>query len=310
MNQNQAEMVLLNNELKQGILHWTPSTGRLPTAIPGFMVIRRENANEPQIFFNQPMVGITAQGRKRSIIAGQEYQYGEGHCVIAGIDMPSVSYLTEASPDRPYLAVSIDLNRRLAAEIISELEGQVKSKIGFAMAGIAVTEVDLKVLKAAIRLIELLDEPQEIPIIAPMLIKEIHFRLLQGPQGEWLRAMYTLGTRANQIAESVTWLRNNFKETLEVQWLAKHVSMSLSTFHRHFKEITNLSPLQFQKQLRLHEAQHLMLFQDYDVSNAAYAVGYESATQFIREYKREFGEPPLRDVNRLKSRDQLGTQIL
>lgn len=295
------DIAAINAQLKEKLLRQTPEAGRRPTAIPGFMLTRRIDANELRNFFYNPMVGITVQGHKRSRIGTEEYEYGEGHCLIAGVDIPSVSYITSATAEKPFLAVSLDLNRGLLAQIVAEFRHLPKCKTFNKPA--AVTEADPKVLEAFLRLMNLLEEPEEISLMAPMLIREIHYRLLLGPQGEWLRTVCTLGTRTNQIAEAISWLRHNFKEPLQVEMLATRVGMATSTFHRHFKEVTGISPLQFQKQLRLYEAQHLLLFDGYDVNNAAFAVGYESTTQFIREYKREFGAPPRTDVNRLLTRN-------
>jgi len=149
-------------------------------------------------------------------------------------------------------------------------------------------------------LVELLEKPEQIPVLAPLIIREIHYRLLIGAQGERLRMINMLGTQSNQIARTITWLRDNYKEPLQVDELARKVNMATSTFHRHFRLVTTLSPLQFQKRLRLYEAQRLMLVENEDAAIAALAVGYESPTQFNREYKRQFGEPPHRHVSQLR----------
>lgn len=286
------------SELKERVLRWTPKTGRLPTAIEGFMVVRRVQQNEVVNLFDTPLIGITIQGSKDSVIGNDNYRYGEGHCLLTGIDMPSSSRLTGLSLEKPFLAVALTLDRDLIAGLASESESTQKPSLR--NKAVAVAEVEPKVLETVLRLIRLLDEPGEIPVMAPLIIREIHHRLLLGPQGEWLRAICTSGTRTNQIARAITWLRQNYREPLQVDDLAKMVNMATSTFHRHFKEVTDISPLQFQKQLRLYEAKRLMLFDKHDVNNAAHAVGYESSTQFIREYKREFGAPPRRDVSRMR----------
>ena len=166
--------------------------------------------------------------------------------------------------------------------------------------GLSVADVDPDILHAFLRLVELLEKPEQIPILGPLIVREIHYRLLIGPQGEFLRRLNTLGTQSNQIAQAITWLRDNYREPLQVDKLAQKVNMATSTFHRHFKEVTTLSPLQFHKRLRLYEAKRLMLTESKDASSASLAVGYESPTQFNREYKRLFGEPPHRDVMRMR----------
>ncbi|MEG6501543.1 MULTISPECIES: AraC family transcriptional regulator [unclassified Desulfovibrio] len=291
----------INEQLKEQVLRWTPETGRLQTAIDGFMVVRRAQNNEVVNIFDIPLIGLTVQGFKHSVIGSQSYQYGEGHCLITGIDMPTSSRILPVSPDSPgehFLAVALHLDRELIAQLAAETPPVQRYSGPHKV--VAVAEADPKVVAAFLRLINLLDEPEEIPVMAPLFIREIHHRLLAGPQGEWLRTVCTNGTRTNQIARAITWLRENYKEPLRVDVLAQMVNMATSTFHRHFKEVTDRSPLQFQKQLRLYEAKRLMLFDSHDVNNAAYAVGYESSTQFIREYKREFGAPPRRDTSRLR----------
>lgn len=287
----------IHRQLKEAVLRWTPEAGRLATAIDGFMVIRRIHENEVVQLFEIPLVGITVQGCNHAIIGSEQYEYGEGHCLITGVDMLSSSRILGVSQDKPFLAAALALNKNLIEQLATNM--LPAQRIGYHHKAVAAVEADPRVLHAFLRLLHLLDEPEEIPVMAPLIIQEIHHRLLLGPQGEWLRAVCTSGSRTNQIASAITWLREHYKEQLQVEALAHSVSMATSTFHRHFKEVTGSSPLQFQKQLRLHEAKRLMLFEKHDVNNAAYAVGYESSTQFIREYKREFGTPPRKDVHKL-----------
>lgn len=286
----------INEQLKEKILDHVFEPGAHPTAIPGFKLVRRVLANDLRVFY-KPFIGLTVQGFKRTMVGKDEYSYGEYHCFVAGVDMPSESYITIASDEKPFLALSLDLDRSLVARLASEMPSSGRRTIG-AEKSVAVMEADGKVMAAFLRLAELLDEPEDIPVMAPMLIREIHYRLLLGTQGTWLRTICSIGTASNQVARAVTWLRENYKGSLNVEELARKVGMSPSSFFRNFKQMTTLSPLQFQKSLRLYEAQRLMLNNEHDVANAAYAVGYESSTQFIREYKRMFGESPHRDINR------------
>lgn len=281
-------------ELKEKVLRWTPEVGRLHTAIDGLMVVRRVQENEAVHLFDAPMIGVTLQGTKHSVIGKDEYRYGQGHCLINGIDMPTISRITSISPEKPFLAVALLLDRALVARLAEETP--VPPSASMHNKPVAVADADPKVLDAFLRLINLLDQSSEVPIMAPLIKREIHHRLLLGPQGDWLRAVCASGTRTNQIALAVTWIRDHYRETLQVDELARMVNMATSTFHRHFKDVTDSSPLQFQKQLRLHEAKRLMLFDRHDVTAASLAVGYESPTQFSREYKREFGAPPREDV--------------
>ncbi|MBP7526733.1 MAG: AraC family transcriptional regulator [Syntrophorhabdaceae bacterium] len=297
---DRAPLVRTNSLLKEKLLRWMPETGRYPTAIDGLMISRRHDPKElDQCVIYRPLVAVIVQGSKRSVIGLEEYRYGENHCLVVGVDIPSSSHVIEASPEKPFLTVTLDLNKYLIAQLAAEVP--LSSKIGNgAYKGIAVAELVPEVLDAFLRLVELLEKPERIPALAPMIIREIHYHLLIGPQGEQLRMINTLGTQSNQIAKSITWLKENYKEPLHVEQLARQANMATSTFHHHFKQVTTLSPVQFQKRLRLYEAQRLMLVENEDAGTAAVAVGYESSTQFNREYKRMFGEPPHRHMNRLR----------
>ena len=287
------------NLLKEKLLGWMPLPGRYPTAIEGLTIIRRDSVNQPENCFEKPLVAVIIQGFKRSIIGSEEYRYGENDCLVAAVDLPSVSYITEASPDRPLLALSLGLDKYLISQLAAEVPPPSRSANG-SCRGISIATVDPDVLDAFLRLAELQEKPEQIPVLAPMIIREIHYRLLIGPQGERLRMLNTLGTQTNHIARSITWLRENYKAPLQVDELAKRANMATSTFHRHFRELTSLSPLQFQKRLRLYEAQRLMLSENEGAEAAALTVGYESPTQFNREYKRLFGVPPHRHVSQLR----------
>jgi AraC-like DNA-binding protein len=286
--------------LKEKLLRRLPEPGRYPTAIEGLTITRRNEVNEPENCFYTPTVGMVVQGFKRSMIGNEEYRYGENYCLAVGVDMPSVNTITDASPEKPFLAVALKLNRYFIAQLAAETPPPAHSG-NMSYRGVALAQVDDGVLDCFLRLVELLDKPEQIPLLAPMIIREIHGRMLLGPQGECLRMFSTLGTQSNQIAQAISWLRANYIEPLMVDDLSQRVNMATSTFNRHFRQVTTLSPLQFQKRLRLYEAQRLMLVSDKDASSAALAVGYESATQFNREYKRMFGEPPHRDVSRLRN---------
>lgn len=218
----------------------------------------------------------------------------------SGVDMPSSFYITDASPEKPFLSLSLELDKVLITRMAAEVPLPSGHGKGFPK-GVSVAEADSDIVEAFLRLVDLLEKPEQLPVLAPMIIREIYYRLLIGTQGEHLRRLNTLCTQSNQIAQAITWLRTYYREQLQVDELASRVNMATSTFHRHFKEVTSLSPLQFHKRLRLYEAQRLMLAESENATSAARLVGYESTTQFNREYKRLFGEPPLRDVSRLET---------
>lgn len=216
-----------------------------------------------------------------------------------GVDIPSINNILEASPDKPFLAVAVAIDHKLATELSAEIP-PASTAGASSYSGVSVAEVSPDLLDAFSRLAEALDNAEQMTVLAPMIIREIHYRVLIGPQGGCLRMINTLGSQSNQVAEAIAWLRENFVNPFHVNDLAARVNMATTTFHRHFKQLTSMSPLQFQKRLRLYEAQRLMLSEDKDATSASLEVGYESPTQFNREYKRLFGEPPHRDISRLR----------
>lgn len=282
--------------LKDKLLARMPKHGDYPTPIPGFDSYRRDLEQQRENCFYKSQILVVVQGYKKSMLGAREYHFGEHNFLITGVDMPSASFLPEASTESPFLSMTLSLDKSLLAQLAAETPPS-KGCEDAACGGVLVMEQDPMVLDAFLRLLELLDAPEQIAVLAPMLTREIHFRLLMGPYGGALRSLNTLGSQSNQVSRAVAWLRNNYKEPLLVENLAASVNMATSTFHKHFKALTSISPLQYQKRLRLYEAQRLMLAESQNAASAALAVGYESATQFSREYKRMFGEPPHRDVS-------------
>lgn len=295
MEDNEARLVQTNTLLKEKILKWLPEQNRIETAIDGLMITRRDELSAPESCFYQPTVALIVQGHKRSTIGNQEYSYGQHYCMAVGVDMPGVFHITQASMAEPFISISIKLDRYLITQLLPDAPQVVKQRNKSPRA-VVVAKVTNEILTAFLRLVELLDTPAKIPVLAPMILREIHYHLLTGVQGECLRMVSTIGTQAFQIAQAINWLRENYTKPLHIDDLAKQVNMSPSTFHRHFRQVTTFSPLQFQKQLRLYEAERLMLLEGKDAQTAALQVGYESSTQFNREYKRQFGESPYRDM--------------
>ncbi len=286
--------------LKDMILRSTPADGgSYKTPVSGMTFHRQINNADPKPHFMEPVVIVVAQGTKLVRIGSQEYYYGENVCFVCGVDMPVASCIMEAAPEKPYLALSLHLDAGLIANLASRVPPPEKTPGCFRGAMAQKVEPDL--LDAFVRLALLLEKPEHIPVMEELLIREIHYRLLAGPFGGILRSLNTFGSQGHQIARAIAWLRENYRKPLVVEELARRANMAQSTFHKYFKELTALSPLQYQKRLRLAEAQNLMLAKGYDVTQAAMTVGYESATQFIREYKRLFGEPPKKNIRNLKS---------
>jgi AraC-like DNA-binding protein len=240
------------------------------------------------------MIALIVQGSKRAVVGDEEFNFREGSYMAVGVDMPSVVHITQAFPEKPFLSLSIMLDRYIITQLAAEFPPAPHAGSTAGKAA-AVAELTPEMLDAFLRLVKLLDTPERIPALAPLVIREIHYHALAGPIGSGLRPF----TQNNQIAQAISWLRKNYREPLRIAALAKRVNMAESTFNRYFHKLTGLSPLQFQKRLRLYEAQRLMLLENRDAISAAFEVGYESPTQFNREYKRQFGEPPHRDMERL-----------
>lgn len=284
--------------LKDKLLAMMPEEGDYPTPIKGAVLHRYDANSIPKPLVYNPIIIVIAQGKKCVRIGAEERFYGENSCFIAGVNMPAASCASMISPGRPFLSIALELDKvllaQLAAEVPPAFEDGDKS-----LRGALIHDMDAPFMDAFLRLVELLEKPAELPVLAPMVVKEIHFRMLTGPFGPQLRSLNTFGSQGHQVTRAISWLLDNFKNPLHVDELADMVNMATSTFHKHFKEVTSLSPLQYQKRLRLGEAQRLMLSGRCDASQASQAVGYESVTQFNREYKRLFGEPPRRDVSRM-----------
>ncbi len=228
------------------------------------------------------------------LLAGEMYRLDPAQLLLVSVDLPVAARVVEASPGRPYLALRISFDSAVVGELVAE--GTTTSSIGPPARGIAVTPVERALLDAVTRLVELLDSPQDVGPLAPLVLREITYRLLTGPQGLRLRQIAAAGAPAHRIARAIRYLKDNFADPLRVEALAKQVRMSPSAFHLHFKGVTAMSPLQYQKRLRLQEARRLMLGSGLDAAAAAFRVGYESPSQFSREYRRMFGAPPRQDV--------------
>jgi AraC-like DNA-binding protein len=248
----------------------------------------------------EPIFAILVQGKKKAVLGEEIYLYSATEYVVVSIDLPMSAFIVEASPDKPYLGFKLSLDPLQLCDIITSQTSLNISKKENSVRGIFVSTADAPLLDCALRLTKLLDTPQDIPMLAPMIIREIYYRLLMGEQGEPVRQIATSGSNMHRIAEAIQLIKTDFAQTMRVEDLADRVSMSPSSFHYHFKAVTSMSPLQYQKQLRLLEARRLMLAENSDAANAAYQVGYESPSQFSREYSRMFGAPPIRDIERLR----------
>jgi transcriptional regulator GlxA family with amidase domain len=247
----------------------------------------------------EPSICMVAQGAKRVLLGDDTYVYDAHHYLITSVHLPTVVQIIEASREKPYLGLRLMLDLREISQLMVD-SNLPPPRVQQSSRGMATGEVTLPLLTAVQRLVDLLAEQQDIPILAPIIQREIIYRLLVGDQGERLRQIASAGSQSQQIARAIAWLKGNFTQPLRIDDLAEQARMSSSTFHHHFRSMTALSPLQYQKQLRLQEARRLMLAEHMDAATAAFQVGYESPSQFSREYNRQFGAPPLRDIGNLR----------
>ncbi|WP_198080077.1 AraC family transcriptional regulator [Acinetobacter calcoaceticus] len=274
--------------------------GDYPTEIPVLSIYRRSTVTDPMPCVFGLGLGVTLQGRKRVTLGEDVFDYGSGQALINTIDLPVVSYVTQATITEPYLGLRLDLNANLIVQIATEMNASRIYKGGPSRA-MSVIALDDGLLDALMRLIKLLNEPNKIPFIAPLIQREIIIRLLDGEHGPMLQHLAAVGSPSQQISQVIAWMKLNYTNTILIDELAAKAHMSSSTFRQHFRTLTGLSPLQYLKNLRLQDARHWMLYEDMDAGSAAIRVGYESVSQFNREYARMFGEPPLRDIKRMRN---------
>jgi AraC-like DNA-binding protein len=250
-----------------------------------------------------PSFCVIAQGSKELLLGDSLYRYNPAQYLISTAALPIASRVTEASPERPYLGIVLKLDPTLIGSVLVEA-GHRAPRNYTSMTAIDVSPLDTSLLDAVVRLVRLLDSPTEVRFFAPLVMREIVYRLMLGAQGGRLHQIAALGGATHRIAEAVERLRNDFDQPLRIENLAQELGMSISGFHHHFRALTAMSPLQFQKQLRLQEARRLMLGEGLDATSAGYRVGYGNPSHFTREYKRLFGDPPMRDVERLREGDR------
>ena len=266
--------------------------------MPGIILARSSKLTEHVHSVFTPAFCVIAQGSKEVLLGDDLFRYDPGHYLISTVDLPIVSHVVEASPERPYFSFRLNLEAPVVASVMMEAEIKIK-KGDASVKAMDVSPVDATMLDAVVRLVRLLDAPDEIQVLAPLIIREIVYRLLRGEQGARLGHLMTAGD-TGRISKAVGHLREHFHEPLRIENIARELGMSVSGFHHHFKSVTAMSPLQFQKQIRLQEARRLMLGEDLDAASAGFRVGYEDPSYFSRDYKKQFGAPPQRDIARLR----------
>ncbi|WP_442963939.1 AraC family transcriptional regulator [Pseudomonas sp. MM211] len=295
MNRHNAQIASLQESLAQSIGARIARPGDDKTAIAGLGFFRREEPSPPVVCMVEPSIILVAQGEKRLWVGGEGYPYDPSRFLVTSLNLPANSEVLVASPQRPCVGLTLKLDLRVLAELIAE--GSLPtSRDRSAGTGVGIGCTTAPLLASFERLLALLDEPEAIPVLAPLIQREIHYRLLMGDQAGKLRQITSVDGQGYRIAKAIDWLKLNFATSLRVEELAARVQMSAPTFHHHFRQLTAMSPLQYQKWLRLNEAKRLMLNEHLDVSSAAFKVGYESPSQFSREYSRLFGVPPKRDI--------------
>ncbi|BAN48925.1 AraC family transcriptional regulator [Metapseudomonas resinovorans] len=297
--QESAVAARQQQELVHLIERFTREDGLLTSAIPGLSLYRTSQPTEPVHCLYEPAIGLVVQGRKKVLLGEDTYYYGPSEFIVVSVDLPVIGQVIEASPEVPYLGLRLDIDPKEISALLMDLPIPAATPQSCPRC-LSVSGVGEPLQDAVLRMLRLLDSPEDIPALAPLVRREILYRLLRGEQCAQLRQIASSGTQGHRIGRAVNWLRQNFHQPLQIERLANEVNMSTSALHHHFKAMTAMSPLQFQKQLRLQEARRLMLVEAMDAASAGGRVGYESPSQFSREYSRLFGAPPLRDIARLR----------
>ena len=289
-------------ELAALIARYATEDGDIGTPIDGLFIGRRSAPTEPFHKGQHACFALVAQGAKSVTVGSETHHYGVGSCIVISLDLPVISCVTEASPEVPQLGMGMLINAGRLREVIARLPVPHPAFTTAPMRGVGVNQAAPELLDAVIRLLRLLDTPADIPAMAPLIEQEILYRLLTGPDGPRLLNIARADTPGNRIARAVAWLREHYARPLRIEDLAGDCGMSVSSLHHHFKAVTALTPVQYQKQLRLHEARRLMLEEACDAGTAGHRVGYLSPSQFSREYSRLYGCPPARDIETLRVR--------
>ncbi len=285
--------------LAEGIAHWTQHQDDYITPIANLYLYRRHEPTPAQVCLVEPSIVFVAQGAKQLVIGEQCYRYDATRFMVTALNLPGSSRVLEAQPDRPCLGLVYKLDLRTIAELATN--GKLPAPADITGQGVAaIGSMTPALAEPFQRLIALLHEPDALPVLAPLIEREIHYRLLLSDQSARLRQIAAVGSQSFRIARALEWLRVHYAQPLRVDELAAHVKMSASNLHLHFRQLTAMSPLQYQKWLRLNEARRLMLNEQFDAASAAFKVGYESPSQFSREYTRLFGAPPKRDIDTMR----------
>ena len=297
--QGDARVAALTRELAGVLDRRTVSDGGHETAIPELKFWRFSTPTEPAQVLQQPAVYVVVQGRKQVTVGNETYIYDPSQYLAVSLELPAVGQVLEASPARPYLCITLTVDARELAALIVET-GLPTPGDDHDGRGLYVSPLEPTLLELLLRLVRLLDTPRDIPVLAPLVLRELHYRLLQGEQHGRLAEIAIGDGRLRRVAKAIAWIKQHFTESLQIEELAKQVNMSPSALHTHFKAVAAMSPVQYQKRLRLQEARRRLLAGGTTAEAVAFEVGYASPSQFSREYVRLFGQPPRRDAERLR----------
>ncbi|GAB6389275.1 AraC family transcriptional regulator [Stutzerimonas marianensis] len=286
-------------ELAQLIEGLVDDDGVHATAIEPLHLVRCANPGETVYGVHKPALCIIVQGGKDVRLAEEHYRYDPLHYLVVSVPLPVAGCVIRASADEPYLCIRLDIDPALIAGLVTEVD-PVPAAVDCDVRGLYLDRIDAPLLDAMLRLVRLLNAPDDIPVLAPLALREIFYRLLRGPQSGRLQAVVLQGSQSHRVNDAIEWLNHNYVEPLRIDELARRVNLSTSSLHHRFKALTAMSPLQYQKQLRLQEARRLLMAEGLDVAAAGYRVGYESPSQFSREYSRLFGASPVKDMARLR----------
>jgi AraC-like DNA-binding protein len=301
------EPLVTTQSLGPTIERWANNPiGDCATGIPNLTFFRRDRKADPVFCMIQPSIVLVAQGRKQIVVGGDAFPYDSAHFLVASLDLLGSSEVVTATPAQPCLGLTLTLDQHMLAELITQV-GPINIRECGAKGSVGIGKMTQAILKPFERLLELLDEPEAISVMAPLIQREIHYRLMLSEQAPLLRRIVSVDAQGHRVAKAIEWLKLNFASALRIEDLAARVQMSAPTFYHHFRQLTSMSPLQYQKWLRLNEAKRLMLNEHLDAASAGFQVGYESPSQFSREYSRLFGASPKKDVTTLKKANLIQT---
>ncbi|MGF0538827.1 AraC family transcriptional regulator [Agrobacterium sp. ES01] len=278
------------------------------TSIPRLSLVRMSKRTEPVHTVQTPSICMIVQGRKQLMLCEQVIDYGPGKHIVISVDVPIIGQIIEATDDAPYLCLRLDLDLSVLSELVLAMDWTTTEISSTGCKAIGIGETSEELLGAAHRLVSLLDAPDDAPFLAPIIEREILYRLLKSEHAGLLRQILTPNNRLQNVNRAISWIKENFQKPLLIEHLAGEARMSASSLHEHFRQVTNMSPLQYQKQLRLQEARRLIFAHGMDAATAGRRVGYDSPSQFSREYRRQFGAPPLQDIGRLRVQPERYTE--